>query len=378
MDIKKSLFDQIIGCQENYKTDSYTMTIGELMNMYSNKELVVNPIYQREFRWSAEQKSKFIESILLELPLPSIFIFQDRKFWEVIDGLQRLSTIMQFVGLLKDGNFEFIKTFKIDNVKKIQAINGLGWDDFDEDTQFAFRKIKIDIKIIKDSSKEKSKAKFELFQRLNQRPSVLSGQEYRNALLIMYDEKIYNWLKKLSDDENFKICISGLEDRWIKEQYDKELILRLFVFPLYALKSKYKKIDDYLDNSIFYDENSLISKIADNSFDLDLQGKCFKKTFQLLSLAKGPNIFKSINTLKGQQFLESLFEAIAIGLYFNIEQYNENDISYLIGKIDNLDNEEDFRNAKGTGTNTEIRIRKLVPFSKNYFKKDEQEESISY
>jgi uncharacterized protein with ParB-like and HNH nuclease domain len=183
--------------------------------MYKDKELVVNPKYQREFRWSEQQQSRFIESILLQIPLPSIFIFQDKKKWEVIDGLQRLSTIFLFTGIsdLKDKDGNLIPATILKDTKTLVALDSMSWADFNEDLQFNFKKTKMEVKIIKDISEIKSKAKFELFQRLNQKPSILSGQEYRNALLIMYDEKIYDWLKELSEYSNFKECISGLEER---------------------------------------------------------------------------------------------------------------------------------------------------------------------
>lgn len=365
-----NLYDIILQKRENYRTDSYSMSIGELMNMYKSGQLNTNPLYQRKFRWSNEQKSRLIESILLEIPIPSIFIYQDRSKWEVIDGLQRLSTIFQFTNILMDEKKSAIETFKIDNVKTLKEINGLGWDEFDEDTQFDFTKTKIEVKIIKDTSAEKSKAKFELFQRINQKPTILSGQEYRNALFIMYDQNIYEWIEELSKDRNFKNCISGLEERWFKEQYDKELILRLFVFPKYELRSKVKNVDDYLDTSIFYDEkNSLLSKISDGTFDLEIEKNKFKKTFQYLNDSFGEDVFKRKTGRSGQQFLESYYEAIAIGLYFNIDSYSKDDYELIKEKIDKLDTEEDFNNARGTGTNTEIRIRRIIPFAKEYFKK---------
>lgn len=368
------LYDKIKLYQEHYKTDSYMMSIGEMMSMYKDGELITNPIYQREFRWSNDQKSKFIESILLEIPLPSVFIYQDKRTWEVIDGLQRLSTIFQFTGILKDKDKKLVPPFKIEGIKKIKEINGLDWSEFDDEVVFTFKKVKMDVKIIKDTSAEKTQAKFELFQRLNQKPSVLSGQEYRNALLIMYDEKIFFWLSDLSNFPSFQTCIKGLEDRWIKEQYDKELVLRLFVFSKFQFKTKFKKVDDYLDDSIFYnEEDSLISRIENEHFDLNEEKLKFEKTFNLLNLAKGEDVFKSTRSSKGQQFLESLFEAVAIGLYYNIDKYSESDISFIASKIEGLENEDEFNQARGTGTNTEIRIRKLVPFSLRYFNKDGQE-----
>ena len=85
------------------KTDAYQLSIGELINMYRDGELIINPDFQRLFRWEIGQKSKLIESLLLGIPLPSIFVFEkeDAK-WELIDGLQRLSTLLEFMGVLKN------------------------------------------------------------------------------------------------------------------------------------------------------------------------------------------------------------------------------------------------------------------------------------
>lgn len=82
--------------------DSYPMSIGEIMNIYKEGELDVHPEFQRFFRWNDEQKTKLIESILLGIPLPPIFVFQKKNGkWDVIDGQQRLSTILQFLQVLK-------------------------------------------------------------------------------------------------------------------------------------------------------------------------------------------------------------------------------------------------------------------------------------
>jgi hypothetical protein len=97
------LNDEIADAQRLVKTDAYQMSIGEVINMYRDGELVINPDFQRLFRWEIGQKSKLIESLLLGIPLPSIFVFEkeDSK-WELIDGLQRISTLLEFMGDLKD------------------------------------------------------------------------------------------------------------------------------------------------------------------------------------------------------------------------------------------------------------------------------------
>jgi hypothetical protein len=85
------------------KTDAYMLSIGEIVNMYKDKELVVNPDFQRLFRWEIGQKSKLIESLLLGIPIPSIFVFEkEDSTWELIDGLQRISTLLEFMGQLRN------------------------------------------------------------------------------------------------------------------------------------------------------------------------------------------------------------------------------------------------------------------------------------
>ena len=70
------LDEEIIAAQRSVKTDAYQMSVGEVINMYKDGELVINPDFQRLFRWEIGQKSKLIESLLLGIPVPSIFVFE--------------------------------------------------------------------------------------------------------------------------------------------------------------------------------------------------------------------------------------------------------------------------------------------------------------
>lgn len=69
------LTEEIANAQRTVKTDAYQMSIGEIVSMYDNREIVIDPEFQRYFRWNIGQKSKLVESILLGIPLPSIFGF---------------------------------------------------------------------------------------------------------------------------------------------------------------------------------------------------------------------------------------------------------------------------------------------------------------
>ena len=97
-----SLLDEILESKKAIKTDSYPMSIGEIVNLYKEGDLVIFPEYQRYFRWSDKQKSEFIESIILDIPIPPIFVSSNADGrWDIIDGLQRTSTILEFMGILK-------------------------------------------------------------------------------------------------------------------------------------------------------------------------------------------------------------------------------------------------------------------------------------
>src|SRR5271169_1970830 len=76
-----------------------------IVSMYDNREIDIDPEFQRLFRWNIGQKSKLIESLLLGIPIPSIFVFErEDGTWELIDGLQRIATILEFMGKLRSPN----------------------------------------------------------------------------------------------------------------------------------------------------------------------------------------------------------------------------------------------------------------------------------
>jgi len=112
-----NLIEEIKLKSKEISTDSYSMSIGELVSMYKDGELNIHPEFQRFYRWKPEQKSRFIESILLGIPIPSIFVSQDPTGkWEVIDGLQRISTILQTMGELKNNEGSLVETLTLSKI----------------------------------------------------------------------------------------------------------------------------------------------------------------------------------------------------------------------------------------------------------------------
>jgi len=344
-----------------FYTDGYSMSIGEVVTMYKEGELIINPDFQRAFQWSVRQQSRLIESILLDIPIPSIFVFQNEKGkWEVVDGVQRISSILSFMGELRD-EIDFTKKLppsKLEKTKHLPSLENMTWEDLPkEPLQINFRRAKLDLIIIKSSSDKN--AKFEVFQRLNGGGTLLADQELRNCWLLMLDKPFHDWLKEVSNETTFLNCIN-LSEKLILEKYHMELLLRLIVFPRYPFTQK--KVDEYIDDS-------LVDILENSKLNLPEETKKIKTTFEILFKVAGEDIFK--RKYKGQ-FLESYYEAVAIGVYENINSYNlnnEKDIEFLKEKVQVLEEQEGFTRYKGTGTNSTIRIPNVVSFGKAYFKK---------
>jgi len=91
----EEIIDKRIG---EVRTKSLDFSFGEIVNLYAANELIIQPEYQRLFRWSDVKKSRLIESILLDLPIPQIFVIENSNgVLELIDGLQRVSSVIQFI-----------------------------------------------------------------------------------------------------------------------------------------------------------------------------------------------------------------------------------------------------------------------------------------
>ncbi len=207
-------------------TDSYPVSIGELTNMYRDGELIIRPAFQRLFRWDMTQKSRLIESILLGIPIPSIFVAQDDAGrWELVDGLQRVSTLLQMQGLL---DHDAYPPLQLAATKYLPSMQGKLWSgDADQALSDAQRldikRSKLDVKIIRRESS--TSTKFDLFQRLNSFGTPLSAQEIRNATLVGVNPEFVEWLQVLASRESF-IATTRLADRDIESKYDEELVLR--------------------------------------------------------------------------------------------------------------------------------------------------------
>src|SRR5450759_2271347 len=123
------LDSEIQEARKQVVSDGYEMSFGEVMSLYQGQEIVINPDFQRLFRWDLSRKTRFIESLLLGIPIPPIFVYQDESgIWELIDGLQRLSTVLEFAGILRDADGAAVEPSVLEGTRFLPSLAGKRWE----------------------------------------------------------------------------------------------------------------------------------------------------------------------------------------------------------------------------------------------------------
>ncbi|HAG80941.1 MAG TPA: hypothetical protein DCL61_07150 [Cyanobacteria bacterium UBA12227] len=369
-----TLQDEIDKRSTEVKSDSYSMSIGELTNLYTDEEIDIHPEFQRFYRWSPLQKTKLIESILLGIPLPPIFVSQRKDgVWDVVDGLQRLSTIFQFMGILLDEDKKQVEPLILEETKYLPSLKDKKWDDPDDPEnkksftpaqKLFIKRSKLDVKIILKESDEKSK--YELFQRLNTGGSPLSDQELRNCILIMENRDMFSWLSELANDEGFEQCIV-LTDRAKEEQYDMDLALRFVVFRTLNAEEvkRAKDINEFVTDK-------MLEAARNPDFNFDQEAEAFRATFRILNESIGADCFHRYDVQKQRflgGFLLSAFEAVALGVGYNYEAILEAKESFnILDRIKKLWGDKEFLKRIGSGKTASLRMPRIVPLGRELFK----------
>ncbi|MBN8572345.1 MAG: DUF262 domain-containing protein [Candidatus Kapabacteria bacterium] len=364
----KELQIEIENVRKEIKTDNFSMAIRELVQVYRDGDLELSPAYQRLFRWSDETKTKFIESILMGIPTPPIFIAQKKgSKWTIVDGLQRVSTILQLMKLIEvrdtEGNLK--PPFRFKSAEKLPSIEDLDWLSLNEDAQRIIKMTKIDLKII--LIEDNIEAQYELFTRLNTGSVSLQAQEIRNCLIIMLDENFYNKINDLKTMPEYRNCIDLTENK-NEIEFPMELILRYFILKHNKINfSNYNLSSDLL--SLFIDKETA-KIIKDKTFVIEDEINVFKRVFVLLDEVLNKNTFRKFNAVKDEfegPFLQTAFEAILPGLAKNIDYYEGQGKEILKPKIIQMYLEEDYINAAKRGNKALPRIQSMISFSNLYF-----------
>jgi hypothetical protein len=367
-----SLQEEIEKGRQTVRAEAYSMSIGEIVNLYRSKEIVIRPEFQRLFRWRPEQKARLIESLLLGIPIPSIFVMQrSDSVWEVIDGLQRLSTILEFMGELRDEETgELLPPSAMTETEYLDSLEGVRFDadgassSLTVGQRLSFKRAKLDLKILLPESD--AKAKYELFDRLNTGGSVPTPQEIRTSQLLMRDRTFSKWIEDLRSFQPFQSCI-GISDRRYDEQYDLELVGR-YLSLLHSTGGELKglgNMDSFLSKKIF-------SLAGDESFDRPGEADRFQRLFLLLAQTAGEDAFRRYDTGRKRflgSFSVSAFEAISVGVAKNLDKWESasDGEPRLQDRIQKLWSNTIFRTRSGSGVAASNRVPYIIPESVKFF-----------
>lgn len=326
--------------------DTYDIHMQQLISMLGSGQIYVSPAYQRKFRWLPKQCSQFIESIMLGIPIPSIFMATNAdSTWEVVDGVQRLSTIIKFAGdesLRKKLGLN--GRLVLSDLEKLSHFNGLSIDDLPQGLQLHFWTRPA--KVIALNDKSDAIVRYDLFERLNTGGVVLSAQEIRDCVFRgEFADKIDNW----SRTPHFQAAVK-LTPRQQRDATAEECVLRFFAF-----LNRYKTFDHSVTDFL----NGYMAS-ASKTFDYVGGEAIFSKTFKEIARVFPGGIRrpdrKSTTPL-------ILFEGIAVGAALALQS---------IPKLKVVDLKEwtgskELRDFTTGATNSRAAVRGRIEFCRDRF-----------
>lgn len=267
-------------------TEQARYPLNTIVGLIESGNYILKPGFQRRHRWDTKRKSKLIESFIINVPIPPIFLYETTySKYEVMDGLQRITAIYEFYN---DG-------FALEGLEEWSELNGYKYNELPEVIKLGIdRRYLSSIILLQETAKNELEAlnmKQLVFERLNSGGVDLSDQETRNAL---YDGALNKLCLELSCNAKFRklFAIPVNVDKKNKITgnvlYDKmedvELVLRFFAF---------RQIEKWTDNYIkkFLDEYLILGN--DFSEDtLENLEKCFKETINIIYEIMGESAFR--------------------------------------------------------------------------------------
>lgn len=334
---KNNINNDIDEAKKSFSSYRLDMSFGELMNLYEDDVLIISPPYQRLFRWDIYQRTRFIESLLIGIPLPTIFVAEtENGEWEVVDGLQRLSTFFSFFGKL--GNKE--DCWKMGKADLIKSLKGLTYKDLPIKSQLNLKRTVCSVEVIRYDGMDYT-TRYGLFNRLNTGGTKLSEQEIRNVIYRDISENFNNFLTEYSNNEDFVDMIPITSNK--KDAlYLEELVLR-FCSLYYNAENIKGNLSQYMNKFMY----NMVEETKDkeNTQIIDDFRNILDRTITCLK-PLGSAVFTSKKD-RGKKFSSSYYDGIMVGVSKNIDFYEKNP-DKLESKIIELKNSKEFEKYTGS------------------------------
>jgi hypothetical protein len=305
---------------ERVRTKTVDFSFNELADMYGGDELRIDPAYQRLFRWDEEKQSQFIESLVLELPIPPIYVVEEEEGrYELIDGLQRFSSYLHFRGVLKNaetGDLE--EPLVLDGCDIVEELNGATYKALPTALQIRLKRMAVPVQIVRKESDPR--IRYHMFKRLNTGGEPLSSQEIRNATIRLLGSQFNDFIQGLAKRESFVVCTDIMTAEAKKRMTREECVLRFFAFKN-DFGNYTKLVTPFLDQ--------YMERVSDESdpagFDYSRELATFETTFELFAKTLGRQSFSTVsneNTL-GNQFSQAHFDMLTLGVQRDLTELSK-------------------------------------------------------
>lgn len=362
-----SLLEEVQKHRSDIKTDSYTITWREVLSQYKDGDVLIHPDYQRLFRWDLDQQTQYIESLLLGIPTPPLFLAQnDDGRLEVLDGLQRISTLLKFfanersseTGIVPDqedlesdaADYDISKPTTLLKGRILPSLEGATALNLSETLIRAIKYSRIPIIIIEKGSQRR--ARYEVFRRLNRFGSILSDQEIRNCTARLLGAKFPDALRELAKTQVIR-SVLALSDESRRKMGVEEALLRLLAFN-FSKDPLRHEIREYLDEFMEY--------ASEGNFEITPEVTAqIVATFEMIHIAVPDGLaFR----MKNQGFSSNMFDIVATGVLSNLKKLTPD---FIADRHAKLQSSTEFKGLIGAGSNTRAKLEGRLNLGKRWF-----------
>jgi hypothetical protein len=311
-------------------------TIYELVvRKYDRGKVILSPNFQRGFVWSKKQMSQFVESVLLNFPLPPLYINQDIEGnYIVVDGRQRITTLRRFLS----------DEFKLQDLEALTELNGQKFSTLSGVLQSKIEDKKLNLYLIKPSVP--LEVVYDIFYRINTKGTSLNRQEIRNCIFL---GKATELLKKLAEKEIFKQATdNGISPKRMKDQ---EAVLRFLAFKIFDYRTDYKgNMSNFLEDAM----RTINVKYTDAKLkDLDLD---FERAMRLSFDFFGIQNFRFPTSKTRGSINMAMFETVVYFFSIQNDDFLLNNKEQIQRNFEILLNDEIYKNAVKGGTGNKVSV----------------------
>ncbi|UTL92335.1 DUF262 domain-containing protein [Pseudomonas fluorescens] len=285
-------------------------TIDLIIRRYVHREIDLAPDFQRRARlWPLYRRSQLIESLLLKIPLPVFYVAADQSdHWAVVDGLQRITTIVDFLG----------NEFALSGLEYLSGLENCYYSDLDRAMKRRIEETELVINIIQPGTPDE--VMMNIFKRINTGGVALNGQEIRNAI---HKGPAREFLRRLSTSPTFILATNGsVNDDRMGAQ---ELALRFMAFYRIDRQDKPKNLDGLLNAT-------MKSLNAIDDLERSRLEEHFNRAMALAFEIFGTEAFRKPSVTKKNPINKALFETWGV----NLAALRQSDIGSLLNSKDLL------------------------------------------